>query len=82
LGKRLVTKSALKFNLYRYAEVAKTELWAVDGAPLPNPRTYSLRKLVDVAAINMERVRMVWSRIWHVVSSLLVGRYKLNPVYA
>jgi len=29
------------------------------------PRTYSLQKLIEVAAFNMERIRFVWSRIWH-----------------
>jgi len=28
------------------------------------PRIYSLQKLVEVAAYNMDRVRIVWSRMW------------------
>jgi hypothetical protein len=55
------------------AEVARTELWAWDGTPLHHPRTYSLRRLVDVSTVNMERVRMVWTRVWHVVSTFLVA---------
>lgn len=31
------------------------------------PRVYSLAKIVEVAHHNMGRIRLVWSRIWHVL---------------
>ena len=55
------------------ADVARTELWNTDGSPAVPARTYSLRRLAEVVAINMERVRLVWSRIWHAASSTLVA---------
>ena len=43
--------------------VAKEELRA--GGP---PRVFSLGKIVEIAHFNMGRIRLVWSRIWAVLS--------------
>ena len=39
-------------------EVSKEELWK------DNPQTFSLQALVNVADVNMNRMRMVWTRVW------------------
>lgn len=53
-------------------KVSKEELSSPDY-----PRFFSLRKLVEVAEFNMERIRMVWQRIWRSVSDhfLVVGSH-------
>ena len=33
-----------------------------------NPRKFSLQRLVEVADLNMERIRYVWSKIWSLLS--------------
>ncbi|KAA3466473.1 Brefeldin A-inhibited guanine nucleotide-exchange 2 [Gossypium australe] len=40
-----------------------------------NARVFSLRKLVEIAHYNMNRIRLIWSRIWNLLSDffLLVG---------
>lgn len=42
----------------RLIEVSQDELW---GA---HPRTFCLQALVNVADVNMNRMRYVWSRVW------------------
>ncbi|MQL98964.1 hypothetical protein Taro_031671 [Colocasia esculenta] len=37
-----------------------------------DPRVFSLTKLVEIAHYNMNRIRLVWSRIWHVLSDFFV----------
>jgi brefeldin A-inhibited guanine nucleotide-exchange protein len=49
------------------ARVSKEELALHD-----QPRIFSLQKLVEVADYNMNRIRMVWSRIWRVLSAHFV----------
>jgi brefeldin A-inhibited guanine nucleotide-exchange protein len=49
------------------ARVSKEELALPD-----QPRIFSLQKLVEVADYNMNRIRLVWSRIWKVLSSHFV----------
>ncbi|PRP78307.1 brefeldin A-inhibited guanine nucleotide-exchange protein [Planoprotostelium fungivorum] len=34
-----------------------------------NPRIFSLQKLVELAHFNMNRVRLVWSRVWNVLAA-------------
>lgn len=46
------------------AKVSKEELALVD-----QPRIFALQKLVEVADYNMNRIRLVWSRIWRVLSN-------------
>nr|GEV04209.1 brefeldin A-inhibited guanine nucleotide-exchange protein 1 [Tanacetum cinerariifolium] len=38
-----------------------------------DPRVFSLTKIVEVAHYNMNRIRLVWSRIWSVLSDFFVA---------
>ncbi|XP_073119296.1 brefeldin A-inhibited guanine nucleotide-exchange protein 1-like [Henckelia pumila] len=38
-----------------------------------DPRVFSLTKIVEVAHYNMNRIRLVWSRIWGVLSEFFVA---------
>jgi brefeldin A-inhibited guanine nucleotide-exchange protein len=42
-----------------------------------NPRKFSLQRLVEVADLNMERIRYVWSKIWSLLSEhfIFVGSH-------
>ena len=35
----------------------------------PEPRPFSLQKLIEIAYYNMERIRFVWSRIWGIMAT-------------
>ncbi|KAA8520531.1 hypothetical protein F0562_014787 [Nyssa sinensis] len=37
-----------------------------------DPRVFSLMKIVEIAHYNMNRIRLVWSSIWHVLSDFFV----------
>ncbi|CAD7699204.1 unnamed protein product [Ostreobium quekettii] len=37
------------------------------------PRVFSLRKLVECAYYNLGRIRLVWGRLWAIISAHLVG---------
>ncbi|CAL5401165.1 unnamed protein product [Camellia sinensis] len=37
-----------------------------------DPRVFSLTKMVEIAHYNMNRIRLVWSSIWHVLSEFFV----------
>ncbi|XP_068635928.1 brefeldin A-inhibited guanine nucleotide-exchange protein 2-like [Aristolochia californica] len=37
-----------------------------------DPRVFSLTKIVEIAHYNMNRIRLVWSSIWHVLSIFFV----------
>ncbi|KAJ8632258.1 hypothetical protein MRB53_025594 [Persea americana] len=37
-----------------------------------DPRVFSLTKIVEIAHYNMNRIRLVWSNIWHVLSEFFV----------
>lgn len=37
-----------------------------------DPRVFSLTKIVEIAHYNMNRIRLVWSRIWNVLSDFFV----------
>lgn len=37
------------------------------------PRAFSLTKIVEVAHFNMGRIRLVWSRIWSVLSEYFIA---------
>ncbi|KAI9399786.1 hypothetical protein POPTR_002G149200v4 [Populus trichocarpa] len=37
-----------------------------------DPRVFSLTKIVEIAHFNMNRIRLVWSSIWHVLSDFFV----------
>lgn len=37
------------------------------------PRLYSLQKVVECAYHNMDRIRLVWSKLWAVIAAQLVG---------
>ncbi|KAJ0964164.1 hypothetical protein J5N97_029286 [Dioscorea zingiberensis] len=37
-----------------------------------NPRVFSLTKIVEIAHYNMNRIRLVWSSIWHVFAEFFV----------
>lgn len=38
-----------------------------------SPRAFSLTKIVEVAHFNMGRIRLVWSRIWSVLSEYFIA---------
>ncbi|XP_021636150.2 brefeldin A-inhibited guanine nucleotide-exchange protein 1 isoform X2 [Hevea brasiliensis] len=38
-----------------------------------DPRVFSLTKLVEITHYNMNRIRLVWSRIWNVLSDFFVS---------
>ncbi|KAG8637358.1 hypothetical protein MANES_15G114000v8 [Manihot esculenta] len=38
-----------------------------------DPRVFSLTKIVEIAHYNMNRIRIVWSRIWNVLSDFFVS---------
>ncbi|MBA0602257.1 hypothetical protein Gorai_002444 [Gossypium raimondii] len=38
-----------------------------------DPRVFSLTKLIEIAHYNMNRIRLVWSRMWHVLSDFFVS---------
>ncbi|KAF5744324.1 brefeldin A-inhibited guanine nucleotide-exchange protein 2-like [Tripterygium wilfordii] len=38
-----------------------------------DPRIFSLTKIVEIAHYNMNRIRLVWSSIWHVLSEFFVS---------
>ncbi|XP_077215743.1 SEC7-like guanine nucleotide exchange family protein isoform X2 [Tasmannia lanceolata] len=38
-----------------------------------DPRVFSLTKIVEIAHYNMSRIRLVWSRIWSVLSEFFVS---------
>jgi len=58
------------------ATVSRHELWDHDGAPRANGRVFALLRLTEVAATNMTRVRLVWSKLWTVVAEHLVESVK------
>ncbi|KAK4741300.1 hypothetical protein SAY87_024888 [Trapa incisa] len=37
-----------------------------------DPRVFSLLKIVEIAHYNMNRIRLVWSRMWHILSDFFV----------
>ncbi|KAG6400469.1 hypothetical protein SASPL_137303 [Salvia splendens] len=37
-----------------------------------DPRVFSITKIVEIAHHNMNRIRLVWSKIWHVLSEFFV----------
>ncbi|GAB4844373.1 Brefeldin A-inhibited guanine nucleotide-exchange protein 2 [Ancistrocladus abbreviatus] len=37
-----------------------------------DPRVFSLTKIVEIAHYNMNRIRLVWSSIWHVLSDFFI----------
>lgn len=36
------------------------------------PRVYTLAKIVEIAHFNMDRIRLVWGRIWNVLSEFFI----------
>ncbi|EDW78041.1 uncharacterized protein Dwil_GK24228 [Drosophila willistoni] len=40
---------------------------SVDELQQPQPRMFSLQKIVEISYYNMERIRLQWSRIWQVL---------------
>jgi len=59
--------NAIVHFVTQLARVSREELALAD-----QPRVFSLQKLVEVADYNMSRIRLVWSRIWRVLSSHFV----------
>ena len=41
--------------------------------PTHAPRVFSLAKIVEIAHFNMDRIRLVWGRIWAVLSDFFVS---------
>jgi len=52
---------AIVYFVENLIEVSKAEIWA------DCPRIFSLQALINVADVNMARIRMVWARIWNVL---------------
>jgi len=48
-------------------EISKEELASKDS-----PRIFSLQKLVEVSEHNIKRVRIIWSKIWNIISEHLI----------
>eukprot|EP00930_Biecheleria_cincta_P093702 TRINITY_DN8420_c0_g1_i1.p1 TRINITY_DN8420_c0_g1~~TRINITY_DN8420_c0_g1_i1.p1 ORF type:complete len:1819 (+),score=462.05 TRINITY_DN8420_c0_g1_i1:712-5457(+) len=63
----LLTPQAVVHFVAQLARVSKEELALAD-----QPRIFSLQKLVEVADYNMNRMRVVWNRIWKVLSNHFV----------
>lgn len=40
--------------------------------PVASPRVFSLTKLVEIAHFNMGRIRLVWNRIWAILSDFFI----------
>lgn len=59
--------TAIVHFVTQLSKVSKEELSLSD-----QPRIFSLQKLVEVADYNMNRIRLVWSRIWRVLSAHFV----------
>ncbi|CEG00507.1 SEC7-like, alpha orthogonal bundle [Ostreococcus tauri] len=55
------------------ATVSRHGLWSSSSAPA---KIFALLRLTEVAATNMSRVRLVWSKLWSVVSEHLVEAVK------
>eukprot|EP01114_Cavostelium_apophysatum_P013913 TRINITY_DN3475_c0_g1_i1.p1 TRINITY_DN3475_c0_g1~~TRINITY_DN3475_c0_g1_i1.p1 ORF type:complete len:1736 (+),score=542.67 TRINITY_DN3475_c0_g1_i1:271-5478(+) len=45
---------------------------SLDEIESPNVRMYSLQKLIELADFNMDRIRIVWSRIWNLLAAHFV----------
>lgn len=58
---RLLSSAGIVAFVTCLCEVSKEEL------QLPEPRIFSLQKLVEVADYNMNRIRLIWSKIWAVL---------------
>jgi len=54
------------------AAVSHDELWRADGTPVTPGKLFALLRLTEVAATNMTRVRLVWSKLWSVVADHLI----------
>eukprot|EP01117_Protostelium_nocturnum_P012512 TRINITY_DN4612_c0_g1_i4.p1 TRINITY_DN4612_c0_g1~~TRINITY_DN4612_c0_g1_i4.p1 ORF type:complete len:1640 (+),score=303.31 TRINITY_DN4612_c0_g1_i4:223-5142(+) len=42
---------------------------SMDEIASSNPRIFSLQKLVELAHFNMNRIRLVWSRVWNILAT-------------
>ena len=58
------------------AAVSHDELWRADGTPMTPGKLFALLRLTEVAATNMTRVRLVWSKLWSVVADHLIEGVK------
>lgn len=58
------------------ASVSRAELWKEDGSPVIPGKIFALLRLTEVAATNMTRVRLVWSKLWTVVAEHLIEGVK------
>ena len=56
--------------------VSRHGLWNSDGSPRVPAKVFALLRLTEVAATNMSRVRLVWSKLWSVVAEHLVESVK------
>lgn len=43
------------------------------GSVAGGPRLFSLQKVVECAYHNMDRIRLVWGKLWAVIAAQLVG---------
>lgn len=58
------------------ASVSRAELWNLDRTPHAPGKIFALLRLAEIAATNMTRVRLVWSKLWNVVAEHLVESVK------
>jgi brefeldin A-inhibited guanine nucleotide-exchange protein len=62
-----LSSTAVVYFVKALCEVSKQELESK-----MNPRVYSLTKIVEVAHYNMNRVRIVWSKIWALLADYFI----------
>jgi len=62
----LLDESSIVDFIKSLCEISREELANKDY-----PRIFSLQKLVEVAEFNMSRVRLVWAKIWNIISEHL-----------
>eukprot|EP00891_Asterochloris_glomerata_P002829 jgi/Astpho2/2829/e_gw1.00050.8.1_t len=65
-SERLDSEAIVEF-VRALCEVATEEL-----RPVNAPRVYGLAKIVEISHFNMNRIRLVWNRIWAVLSDFFV----------
>ncbi|KAF1745191.1 hypothetical protein MXB_4086, partial [Myxobolus squamalis] len=58
---------AIVYFVSRLCEVAKAELFQSDP-----PRPFTLQKILEVAYYNINRTRIVWNKIWSILSPFLI----------
>ena len=75
------------YNIYTYKKVQCNCIYIVQVSldellTVPQPRMFSLTKLVEISYYNMGRIRLQWSRIWQVLGTDTgYSRFQVRIVY-